>query len=634
MDDFTDDNASYCSDTDSISDLEPSTLDLNDGDLSQINTKLLNIASYNINSITHGSRKDELESLAHNLNLAAICLTETKLDELVHDSCYTIQGYNIEYKHRTRRGGGVCIYIRDDIPYIRASIIENKILEHVSIDLTVKGKKFNLNVIYRPPSRSTPDQSSQQEDAKFLENIEVTLNKIRSHRAANKIICGDLNFGDCYNFHGGLNGKSLDDKAAPMFLEKNFYQLVDIPTRRVDNSVSLIDLIFVSKTDDVVLTAVTPPISDHSGTIISLNTLNFKKPPKEITLYDYDTANWSLIESRLNELNIPDNDEIDIDKIALDFTLTLQNIRNDCVPHKKVKIFEKDQPWFNKDTRNKLTKKNRAFKRYSKAIDQVKRMNHQEDNIKARKLFDKYKAAKKDFEYNSRKAKQQYFNNLKSTLSNTEISSKKKFTILKRLTNTGKNSNIPPLIDNDEIIHKPEQKAEVFNNHFAKKSKLKNSHDAPPQLDPIHTKDNLSDINTNHYEIGRLIKEMKNADFSPCGVPARFLKEIYSRYGSKISTPIAKLLNTIFKSGKYPQTWKTANITPVYKRKGAKTDKSNWRPISILPTLSKLCESVIHNRILRHMLDNNIITEKQAAYLPKDSTTNQLLYIVHHIKAG
>ena len=80
MDDFTDDNLSHCSDTDSISDLEPSTLDLNDGDLSQINTKLLNIASYNINSITHGSRKDEIESLAHKLNLAAICLTETKLD--------------------------------------------------------------------------------------------------------------------------------------------------------------------------------------------------------------------------------------------------------------------------------------------------------------------------------------------------------------------------------------------------------------------------------------------------------------------------------------------------------------------------------------------------------------------------
>ena len=378
MDDIDNDNHSNCSDTESISDLDPNTLDLSCGDYSQINTKLLNIASYNINSITHGSRKDEIESLAHQLNLAAICLTETKLDDLVHDSCYTIQGYNIEYKHRTRKGGGVCIYVRDDIPYVRATKVESKMLEHVSIDLTVKGKKFNLNVLYRPPSRTTPEQTAQQEDAIFLENIEITLGKIRSHRSANKIICGDLNFGDCYNSYGGLNGKSLDEKAAPIFLEKNFYQLIDIPTRKVDNSVSLIDLIFISKTDDVVLTAVTPPISDHSGTIISLNTLNFKKPPKEITLYDYESADWATIESRLSELKTPEQETCDIDNIALKFTQTLQNIRNDCVPHKKVKIFEKDQPWFDKDTRQKLTKKNRAFKIYSKAIDQVKRMNNQQ----------------------------------------------------------------------------------------------------------------------------------------------------------------------------------------------------------------------------------------------------------------
>ena len=68
------------------------------------------------------------------------------------------------------------------------------------------------------------------------------------------------------------------------------------------NLTYLIDLIFVNKTDDVVLTAVTPPISDHSGTIVSLNTLNFKKPPKEVTLYDYDLADWTTIESRLTDL--------------------------------------------------------------------------------------------------------------------------------------------------------------------------------------------------------------------------------------------------------------------------------------------------------------------------------------------
>ena len=633
MDTLNNDDESTCSDTDSISDLDPRTLDLSNGDMSPINTKLLNIAAYNINSITNGIRREELESLAHQLNLAAICLTETKLDDTVHDSNYVISGYNIELRHRTRHGGGVCIYVRDDIPYIRVSKVESKVLEHISVDMTVKGRKINLNVLYRPPSRTTAEQTAQQEDAKFLDNIEVTLSKIRSHRAATKLVCGDMNFGNCYNCYGGLNVRSLDDKAAPIFLEKNLYQLIDIPTRKVNNSVSLIDLIFINKTDDVVLTAVTPPISDHSGTIVSLNTLNFKKPPKEMTIYDYETADWTTIESRLSELTT--NDEDDVDTLAEKFTSTLKSIRNDCVPHKLVKIYEKDQPWLDKDTRQKLTKKNRAFKVYSKAIDQVKRNDRPTlDKSKAEMLFEKYKSAKKDFEYSSRKSKQQYFNKLKSTLSNPEISSKKKFSILKRLTNTGKNANIPPLIDNDTIIHLPKQKAETFNNHFAKKSKLNNSHETPPELDPIPTLENLNDINTSNYEIGPLIKDMKNADFSPCGVPARFIKELHSRFGSKICKPIANLLNIVFQKGTYPKIWKIANVTPVYKRKGAKTDKNNWRPISILPTLSKICESVIHHRILRHMLDNNIITEKQAAYLPKDSTTNQLLYIVHQIKAS
>ena len=85
-----------------------------------------------------------------------------------------------------------------------------------------------------------------------------------------------------------------------------------------------------------------------------------------------------------------------------------------------------------------------------------------------------------------------------------------------------------------------------------------------------------------------LIKNMKNADFSPCGIPAKFIKLLYQRFGSKITTPIADLLNLIFRTGIYPKIWKVANITPVYKKKGARTDKSNWRPISILPTRTTL----------------------------------------------
>ena len=633
-----DDNGSVsnCSSSESLgstSDLVPGCIDLSTGDYSSVNTNLLNVSHYNVNSLTCRTKLEQIGSLGRQINLSVIAISETKLDDNIQDSVFTIPGYNVEYKHRTRKGGGVALYIRDDIPYVRASKLESKELEHVSVDVTVKTKKFNISVIYRPPSRSTPDQSAAAEDNKFLSNIEKTLGKLRSHRASSKLILGDFNFGDCYDFYGGLNGKSLDDRAPPIFLEKDFYQMVDRPTRKIGNSVSLIDLVFVNKTDDVVLTAVLPPIADHSGTLISLNTLSFKKPPKVITLYDYDTADWEAIESEIPNLSL--FQDTDVDLRANQLTQALIDLRDKYVPHKTVKIHEKDQPWHDKDTRRKLSKKNRRFKIYSKAIDQIKRgirVNNDEQKVKT--LFDKYKLAKKDFEYTARSTKQKYFNNLKSTLLNPEISSKKKFTLLNRLTNTGKNANIPPLIDNDKIIHKPKEKAQTFNNHFAKKSNLKGREETPPTIDPVDTFSDLIHFDTSHYELGPLIKNMKNADFSPCGIPAKFIKLLYQRFGSKITTPIADLLNLIFRTGIYPKIWKVANITPVYKKKGARTDKSNWRPISILPTLSKLCEAVIHDRILRHLLENNIISTKQAAYLPNDSTANQLLYIVHQIKSS
>ena len=78
--------------------------------------------------------------------------------------------------------------------------------------------------------------------------------------------------------------------------------------------------------------------------------------------------------------------------------------------------------------------------------------------------------------------------------------------------------------------------------------------------------------------------------------------------------------------------WKISHITAIYKHKGLKNDKVNYRPISLLPTLSKMCESIIHHRLLGHCSENNIISYRQAAYIKGDSTVSQLLYLVHKIK--
>ena len=75
---MADECISDCS-TDSIdSEIEPQAMDLQDGDFSCINKDLLNILSVNVNSITKEGRVDELEVLAHELNLDIICVQESK----------------------------------------------------------------------------------------------------------------------------------------------------------------------------------------------------------------------------------------------------------------------------------------------------------------------------------------------------------------------------------------------------------------------------------------------------------------------------------------------------------------------------------------------------------------------------
>ena len=130
-------------------------------------------------------------------------------------------------------------------------------------------------------------------------------------------------------------------------------------------------------------------------------------------------------------------------------------------------------------------------------------------------------------------------------------------------------------------------------------------------------------------EVSKIIRDhLKKSHLSHCGISGKFLALI----ATPISFSLSRLFNNLFEVGHYPDLWKISHVTPIFKHKGFKNDKVNYRPISLLPTLSKICESIIHHRLLGHCLENNIISTRQAAYMKGDSTLNQLLYIVHKIK--
>ena len=88
----------------------------------------------------------------------------------------------------------------------------------------------------------------------------------------------------------------------------------------------------------------------------------------------------------------------------------------------------------------------------------------------------------------------------------------------------------------------------------------------------------------------------------------------------------------MFEIGHFPDIWKIAHGTAIYKKSRPKSEKSKFRPISLLPTLSKICESVMYDRLMKHFQENDLISKKQPAYRKGDSTVSQLLYIVHNIR--
>ena len=70
--------------------------------------------------------------------------------------------------------------------------------------------------------------------------------------------------------------------------------------------------------------------------------------------------------------------------------------------------------------------------------------------------------------------------------------------------------------------------------------------------------------------------------------------------------PLSKLINRCLEMAIFPCAEKCSKITPVYKS-GEKTIMDNYRPISILPVISKVFEQVVHNQLCDYLEANNML---------------------------
>ncbi len=114
-----------------------------------------------------------------------------------------------------------------------------------------------------------------------------------------------------------------------------------------------------------------------------------------------------------------------------------------------------------------------------------------------------------------------------------------------------------------------------------------------------------------------------------CGsdrISTHLLKQI----GPEISDIISKAINKSISSARVPFCLKAAKIIPIYKA-GDDKNYSNYRPISILPSISKVLEKVMHKRLYNYMQSNNYLYKSQYGFRKKHSTNQAVLEFVSKV---
>lgn len=188
-----------------------------------------------------------------------------------------------------------------------------------------------------------------------------------------------------------------------------------------------------------------------------------------------------------------------------------------------------------------------------------------------------------------------------------------------------------------KVIDNPIQVAELFNCQYSnvvdtlKLPKLINNsylmYDGNQKNDSVYIK--LFNF-TNEVEVKRTIMSLRNSTSSGWdGIPTKLLK--WS--ADIISGKLAKLINQSFSEGVFPHLLKFSEVVPIFK-KGSCHEIQNYRPISLLSSVSKVFERLIHVRLMNYLELNNKLCNEQYGFRGNLSTQCALFSFVNNVLAA
>jgi hypothetical protein len=555
-----------------------------------------------------------------------MAIQESKLNDSFPHAQFNVSNYKLYRRDNAANEGGIMLYVRNDMPQFRRSDLEsfsfnnlNGRIEILAVEISINKEKWLFVSCYKQPKVHTRH---------LIDTVDKIISRVAPYDL-NLVLFGDFNV-------NMLKSNEFSD-----FLDIQGMKNLVKDSTCFKGSPTLIDLIITNKPKrfksticadtglsdfhSIVCTATKIQISKLQPSTFQYR--SYKNFDSELFLHDLSSIPYHIVEIF---------DDID-DSYWMWNKLTLQVV-NEHAPLKTKTVKSRGVPYMNGELRRSINVKKMLKRRY--------------DQDRNNTNWEKYKCQRNLVTKLRNKSVNVYVKNKCNAKSNNYRNGKDFWNTIKPLISDkgNKNNDKIILVNDNVVLTQPTAVAEIFNDYFTKIAKNIGPDDSLSDNDDV-----MSCIlkHEGHSSI-RIIKDrmallnidqrfsFQKLDFSQIKLymsnlvskkatgwdllPSKLLK-----LGSAALTPsVNQLVNESISQRSFPQVLKCAEITPIFK-KGNTLEVSNYRPVSILPSMSKIFERMIVSQLSVYF--ENIFSEFLSGFRQKHSCETVLLRLTENIKS-
>lgn len=544
-----------------------------------------------------------IRSINKNLDrfLLFVAHLDLQVDIFVLSECWTnnnfappaICNYKMYQSNRSyNQNDGVVVYVREDLEVLVDEPVTLADCNCLQIQI---GENLTIIAIYRPPCFTSPTV--------FLESLETQLEGIKS---PNIILTGDIN----------IDVLDVQSETSSDYLELMAYygllQGITHPTRLPSNT--CLDH-FMVRCRNIWQTVIfgNAQITDHCPILFYAN--NFKLHKKAQFQNNKMKLNYDGIKQHWMALNWHDFYSSDNVNYLLEFLVKgLQsgisaNSTITKIPRRKRPL----KPWITVGIVKSLRKRDKLHSMLK---------TNKDDTLKTKYI--KYRNwCNKIVKY----LKKHYY---ETQLLNSYGNIKETWKVIKEVCNLNSKKSISTELLS--LSNSPKTSLDLINNYFTTVgSNLANS-----TLDKLRTTDRVlaSKVKcaqspscsmflhlTTPEEVDIIVSELRtNCAPGFDGITSELMKKLRQ----VITEPLSHLCNVSFETGTFPSVLKEAIVTPIYKA-GDRKLPTNYRPISVLTTISKIIEKLVNKRLICYLESNSILSKNQFGFRRNKSTEDAVL---------